>query len=57
MGTLSLIKEARIYNEEKTAFSISGAGKKIDSYIQKNETRTLPNTIPRNKLKMDYRQI
>ena len=27
MGTLSLTKEARIYNEEKTASLISGAGK------------------------------
>ena len=27
MGTLSLIKEARIYNGAKTASSISGAGK------------------------------
>ena len=27
MVTLSLIKEARIYNGEKTASSISGAGK------------------------------
>ena len=27
MGTLSLTKEARIYNGEKTASSISGAGK------------------------------
>ena len=27
MVTLSLTKEARIYNEEKTASSISGAGK------------------------------
>ena len=27
MGTLSLTNEARIYNGEKTVFSISGAGK------------------------------
>ena len=27
MGTLSLTKEARIYNREKTASSISGTGK------------------------------
>ena len=50
MGILSFTKEARIYNEEKTAFSISGAGKKIDSYMQKNETRALPNTIHKNKV-------
>ena len=28
-GTLSLTKEARIYNGEKTAFSISDAGKTV----------------------------
>jgi len=27
MGTLSLTKEAKLYNREKTVFSISGAGK------------------------------
>ena len=27
MGTLFLTKEARIYNKEKTASSVSGAGK------------------------------
>ena len=27
MGTLSLTKEAKIYNGEKTASSVSGAGK------------------------------
>ena len=32
MVTLSLIKEARIYNGEKIASSISGAGK-LDSYM------------------------
>ena len=52
MVTLFLRKEARIYNGEKTASSISGAGK-LDSYIKKNEIRTLPNTIHNNKLKMD----
>ena len=45
-------KEARTYNGEKTASSISGAGK-LDSYMQKNEIRTLVNTIQKNKLKMD----
>ena len=29
--------------------------RKLDSYTYKNEIRTLPNTIHRNKLKMDYR--
>ena len=32
VGTLFLTKEARIYNEAKTAPSISGAGK-LDSYV------------------------
>ena len=32
VGTLSLTKEARIYNGEKTASSISGA-EKLDSYM------------------------
>ena len=50
MVTLSLIKEASIYNGEKIPSLISGAGK---SYMLKNEIRTLPNTIHKNKLKMD----
>ena len=28
---------------------------KLDSYMWKNEIRTLPNTIHKDKLKMDYR--
>ena len=47
-----MTKEARIYNGEKTVSSISGAGKQ-GSYMQKNEIRKLPNTIHKNKLKMD----
>ena len=47
-----MTKEANIYNGEKTVSSISGAGK-TDSYMLKNEIRTLPNTIHKNKLKMD----
>ena len=46
-----MTKEARIYNGEKTASSISGTGK-LDSSMEKNEIRTLPNTIHKNKLKM-----
>ena len=49
-----MTKEARIYNGEKTASSISGAGKTGQLYV-KNEIRTLLNTIHKNKLKMDYR--
>ena len=47
-----MTKEARTYNGEKTASSISGAGK-LDSYMEKNEIRTLPNTIHKNKLEID----
>ena len=64
MGTLSLKKEeytmentvriynARIYNGEKTLSSISRARKTGQLHL-KNETRTTPNTIHKNKLKMD----
>ena len=52
MGTLLLAKEAGIYNGEKTASWVSGAGK-MDSYVQKNEIRVLLNTMYRNKVKMD----
>ena len=34
MVTLFLLKEARIYNGEKTAFSISGAGKTGQLHIE-----------------------
>ena len=52
MVALSLIKEARVYNGEKTASSISSAGKTGQLHI-KNEIRTLLNTIHKNKLKVD----
>ena len=52
MGTLYLTKEARTYHGAKTASSIDVLGK-LDSYMQKNEIRTLPNTIHKDKLKMD----
>ena len=52
MVTLVLIKEARIYNGEKTASSVSGSGKSGPLHV-KNEIRTLPNTFHKNKLKMD----
>ena len=54
MDTLSLTKEARIYNGEKTATSISGAGK-TGRLVSKNEIITLANTVHKNKLKMDSR--
>ena len=52
MDTLSLTKEARIYNGKKTTSLTSGAGKTGQPLV-KVETRTLSNTIHRNKLKMD----
>ena len=51
MDTLSSTKEARIYNEKKTTPLTSGAGK-TDQPLVKEETRTLSNTIHKNKLKM-----
>ena len=47
-----MTKETRIYNGEKTASSISGAGKTGQLHV-KDEIRTLPNTKHKNKLKMD----
>ena len=38
------MKEVKIYNGEKTVPSISVLIK-LDSYTEKNEIRTLPNTI------------
>ena len=35
MGTLFFIKEARIYNEAKTASSISGTGKTEQLHVKK----------------------
>ena len=53
MDTLSLMKEANIYNgEKKSSLLTSGAGK-TGQPPAKNETRTLSNTIHKNKLKMD----
>ena len=51
-GYLIFDKGGRIYNGAKIALSLSGAGK-LDSHMQKNEIRTLPNTIHKDKLKMD----
>ena len=52
MGTVFLTKKARIYREAKIASSISGAGKTGQLRV-KEEIRTLPNTIHKEKLKMD----
>ena len=53
MVTLSSTKEARIYNGKKIASLTSGAGKIGQPLVKKNETRTLSNTIHKNKFKMD----
>ena len=45
-----MTKKARIYNSEKTAPSISGVLGKLDSHMEKNEIRTLSNTIYKNKM-------
>ena len=50
MGILSSTNEARIYDGEKTASSLSGAGKTGQLHI-KSETRTLLNTIHKINLK------
>ena len=52
MGTLLLKMEAKLYNGAKTASSINGAGK-TGQLHEKNEIRTLPNTIHKDKLKVD----
>ena len=52
IGILFLTKEARIYNGAKTALSINNAGKTGQLHV-KNQIRTLPNTIHKDKLKMD----
>ena len=53
MGTyFFLTKEARIYNWAKIASSINGVGKTGQQHV-KNEIRTLPNTIHKDKLKMN----
>ena len=53
MVSLFLTKEARIYNGAKTASSINGTVKIGQLHVQKNEIRTLPNAIHKDKLKMD----
>ena len=46
------VSKAKIYNGEKTISLTSGAGK-TGRPLVKNETRTLSNTIHKNKLKID----
>ena len=51
MGNLFLTKEAKIYKEAKTAPSINGAGK-TGHLHEKDETRILPNSTHKDKLKI-----
>ena len=50
MVTLFLIKEAKIYNEESQSLQ-GGSGETGQLHVK--EIRTLPNTIHKNKVKMD----
>ena len=52
-GHVIIDKTGKNIQWEKTASSISGAGKTGQLHVKKNEIRTLPNTIHKNKLKMD----
>ena len=52
MNTVSLTNEAKVYNAEKILSSTTGAGKTGQLHV-KEWTRTLSNTIHKNKLKMD----
>ena len=52
MGSSFLIKEARIYNEAKIVSSIIGSGKTGQLHV-KNKIRLLPNSLQKDKLKMD----
>ena len=53
MGTLSLTKEARIYNGERQIVNMWYWENWTTMYVQKNEIITFPNTIHKNELKMD----
>ena len=55
MHILSLTKEATTYTGQKTISLTSGAGKTGQPLVKKKKkkTRTLSNTIHKNKLKMD----
>ena len=47
-----MIKDAIIYKRGKNTSSVNGL-RKTGSYKQKNQTRLLPHTTYKNKLKMD----
>ena len=50
MGTLFLAKEAKMYNGARTVSLINVLGK-LDSSMQNNEIRTLPNTTHKDNSK------
>ena len=50
MGTLSLTKDAKIYSGAKTVSSIS---ENWTAMCKKNEIEIPPDTVHKNKLKMD----
>ena len=52
MVTFSLKKESRITVEMKQPLQLVVLGI-LESYMSKNEIRTLPNTIHKNKLRID----
>ena len=52
ISTLFLTKEASIYNGAKSVSSVSASGKTGQLHV-KNKIRILPNTIHKDKLKMD----
>ena len=54
MGNSSTTKEERIYNREKTASSINGAGK-LDIYMQKNQTVLLSHTMHKKEIQNGLR--
>ena len=55
MGTLSLTKEAKIYNGEKIVSSINGAGNTGQSHKNKTKVGHSLYTIHKNYLKIDYK--
>ena len=50
MINLSMTKEARIYNGEKTVPSINNTEKIKQLHVKENEIRTFSNTMYKNKL-------
>ena len=49
MDSLFLTQEERIYNAAKRVSSVSDAGKTGQLLLKKNEIRTVPNTIHKDK--------